>query len=87
MLTDTAIRKSIPSEKARKLSDERGLYLPIQPTGGKLGRFNYRFDGKQKTLALGQYPDVSLAQARERREEARKLVAQGIGTPARQSRP
>lgn len=77
-LSDTAIRKLIPSEKARKLSDERGLYLLIQPTGGKLWRFDYRLEGKRKTLSLGQYPDVSLAQASERREEARKLIAQGI---------
>lgn len=77
-LTDTAIRSAKPGEKAVKLFDERGLYLEISPTGGKWWRLKYRFDGKEKRLSLGVYPDVSLKDARERRDEARKLLANGI---------
>lgn len=77
-LTDTAIRQAKPTEKARKLADERGLYLLIQPAGGKLWRLDYRFDGKRKTLALGAYPDLSLAAARKARDKAREDLANGI---------
>ncbi|MGE0012325.1 MAG: tyrosine-type recombinase/integrase, partial [Azoarcus sp.] len=77
-ITDTAIRLSRPSDKAFKLSDGNGLVLIIQPAGSKLWRFNYRFNGRQKTLALGKYPDVSLASARRRRDAARAQVAEGI---------
>lgn len=74
MLTDTAIRKAKPQDKAYKLADDKGLYLLIN-TAGKYWRFDYRFDGKRKTLALGVYPDVTLANAREKLAEARKLLA------------
>lgn len=74
-LTVTAVNNAKPSDKPYKLSDEKGLYLFIQPSGGKLWRFDYRFTGKRKTLALGAYPDVSLAQARDKRDNARKLLA------------
>ena len=77
-LTDTLIRSSKPSEKARKLSDGGGMYLEIAPTGGKLWRLKYRFGGKEKRLALGIYPDTSLKDAREKREAARKLLAAGV---------
>ncbi|QPJ64809.1 MAG: integrase arm-type DNA-binding domain-containing protein [Candidatus Nitrohelix vancouverensis] len=77
-LTNTSIRNAKPELKTRKLYDERGLYLEISPNGGKWWRFKYRFEGKEKRLSLGVYPDVSLKDARERREEARKLVANGI---------
>ena len=77
-LTDTAIRNAKPGEKPVKLFDERGLYLEISPTGGKWWRLKYRFDGKEKRLSLGVYPDVSLKDARDRRDAARKLVADGI---------
>jgi integrase len=77
-LTDTQIRKAKPTEKARKLFDERGLYLEISPRGGKWWRFKYRFGGKEKRLSLGVYPDISLKDARDRREDARKLVAHGV---------
>jgi len=77
-LTDTAIRKAKLESKARKLYDERGLFLLINPKGGKWWRFKYRFDGKEKQLSLGTYPDVSLKDAREKRDEARKQVAAGI---------
>ena len=76
-LTELAIKKAKPTEKPQKLSDGGGMYLLIQTTGGKLWRIDYRFDGKRKTLALGIYPDVSLSDARVRREQARKLLANG----------
>lgn len=77
-LTDTNIRNAKPTEKAYSLSDERGLSILIQPNGGKWWRFRYRFDGKEKMLSLGTYPDVSLKDAREKRDEARKMVANAI---------
>jgi integrase len=77
-LTNVAIQTAKPTEKPRKLVDEKGMYLLIQPNGAKLWRMNYRFGGKQKTLALGSYPDTSLAQSRDKRDEARKLLAQDI---------
>jgi len=76
-LTDTAIKKTKPSEKAVKLSDSRGMYLLVNPTGSKLWRWKYRFLGKEKVMALGAYPDVSLAQAREGVDKARKTLAMG----------
>lgn len=77
MITDTAIRAAKPAEKPYKLSDERGLYLLIN-AAGKYWRLDYRFGAKRKTLALGVYPDVSLRLARERRDEARQLLADGV---------
>ena len=77
-LTDVTIRNAKPGEKTVKLFDERGLYLEISSTGGKWWRFKYRFDGKEKRLSLGVYPDVSLKDARDRRDTARKLLADGI---------
>jgi hypothetical protein len=64
MLTDTQIRSTKPSDRPRKLSDGGGLHLLIATTGGRYWRYSYRFQGKQKTLALGTYPDVALAQER-----------------------
>ena len=77
-LNDTAVRNAKPSTKAVKLFDERGLYLEVSPAGGKWWRLKYRIDGKEKRLSLGVYPDVSLKQARDRRDESRKLLADGI---------
>ena len=77
-LTDVNIKKAKPNGKMRKLTDGGGLYIQIAPTGGKLWRYDYRFDGKRKTLALGRYPDISLQQARDRHQEARKQLAQGV---------
>ena len=74
-LTATAINNAKSKDKPYKLADEKGLYLFIQNTGSKLWRFDYRYLGKRKTLALGPYPDVSLAQARNKRESARSLLA------------
>jgi len=81
-LTDTAIRNANAETKAHKLFDERGLYLLVTPDGGKWWRFKYRFGGKEKLLSLGVYPDVGLKQAREKRDEARKLVAANINPSA-----
>jgi integrase len=77
-LTDTKIRNAKPREKATRLFDERGLYVEIAPAGGKWWRLKYRFQGKEKRLSLGVYPDVSLKDARGRRDEARKLLASGV---------
>jgi len=77
-LSDTAIRNLKVPSKPTKISDDRGLFLLLTPSGGKLWRFKYRFDRKERLLALGRYPDVSLAKARERREDARRLLADGI---------
>ena len=77
-LKDIAVRNAKRSDKPRKLSDGGGLHILIQPTGGKLWRLAYRFAGKQKTLALGVYPAISLEEARRRRDEAKKLLARSI---------
>ena len=78
MLTDTAIRKTKPATKPLKLSDGQGMYLLVKPDGGRYWRLDYRYNGKRKTLALGVYPEVSLADARERRANARKFLANDI---------
>ncbi len=72
-----AVTNAKPMGKPYKLSDERGLYLLVTPKGQRYWRFKYRFDGKEKALAFGVYPDVSLADAREKRDAARKVVAAG----------
>jgi integrase len=81
-LADIQVRKAQPKEKPYKLTDGGGLYLQVTPSGGKWWRFKYRFDGKEKLLSLGVYPDISLAEARERRNEARNLVAKGVDPSA-----
>jgi integrase len=77
-LTDTRVRNAKPQQKPYKLSDTEGLFLFITPAGGKLWRLKYRFAGKEKLLALGKYPQVTLAEARDSKDEARKSVGQGI---------
>lgn len=77
-LKDSTVRSAKPREKNYKLYDERGLYLFVKTTGSKLWRYKYRFDGKEKVFSLGPYPDVSLASARKKLEEARVLLAKGI---------
>lgn len=77
-LTDTAIRKAIPGPKARKLSDGKGLYLELSPAGGRWWRLKYRIAGVEKRISLGTYPETSLKVAREKTEEARALIAQGV---------
>lgn len=81
-LTDAEIRKTKAEEKPVKLSDEKGLFLLIQPNGAKYWRHKYRYGGKEKLLAHGVYPEVSLKEARERRDEARRLLAQGVDPAA-----
>jgi integrase len=78
MLSKLLIDKTKPQAKSVRLSDGRGMYLEISPTGGKWWRFKYRFAGKERRISLGVYPDVPLAAAREKREEARRQVAAGI---------
>jgi integrase len=77
-LTDVKIAKAKPQKKSKTMFDGDGLYLLITPTGGKLWRLKYRFGGKGQLLALGTYPEISLAGARERRASARKQLANGI---------
>lgn len=78
MLTDAAIRKAKPLEKPYKLSDSGGLFLLLNPNGARWWRLKYRFQGKEKLLSLGTYPDTGLADARGKRDEARKLLASGV---------
>jgi hypothetical protein len=77
-LSDLAVRSVKPGQKAARLFDGGGFYLEVTPAGGKLWRLKYRFGGKEKVLALGKYPEVSLRDARERRDEARKQLANEI---------
>lgn len=77
-LTDTKVRTVKPKEKPFKIADGKGLFLVVQPNGSKYWRFRYRFADKEKLLALGIYPDVTLADARRKRDEARKQLADDI---------
>jgi len=77
-LTDVKVRNAKQTEKQFKLSDGGGMYLLVTPNGGKCWRLKYRFGGKEKTLALGTYPEITLADARQRREDARKLLAHSV---------
>ncbi|MHB1117768.1 tyrosine-type recombinase/integrase [Sideroxydans sp.] len=77
-LSDTAVKKAKPEEKPYKKADGGGMYLEVMPNGSKYWRMKYRFNGKEKRLALGVYPDVPLTLARERRDDARKQLAQDI---------
>jgi integrase len=76
-LSDAQVSKAKPTDKEFKLSDGGGLHLLVTTTGGKLWRLQYRINGKQKLLALGRYPEITLANARKRREDARTLLANG----------
>ena len=75
MLSDTQIRSAKPTSKAVRLYDERGLYLEVTPSGGRWWRLKYRFDGREKLLSMGTYPDTSLKAARDKRDRARELLA------------
>lgn len=75
-LTDAACRAARPGKSIRKLADGKGLYLAVLPTGSKLWRFKYRFVGKERVYSIGPYPEVTLAEARDARTHARKLVRQ-----------
>lgn len=74
-LSDTSIRNAKPAEKAYKLYDSDGLFMQVTPNGGKWWRLKYRFEGKEKLLSLGTYPLVTLASARDKRDSARRLLA------------
>jgi len=78
MLTEKAIQAAKAAEKPAKLFDGGGLYLLVNPQGSRLWRLKYRVHGKEKLLAIGAYPDVSLKRAREKRDDARRLLADGI---------
>ena len=77
-LSDTQIKRIKPTTKPRKVSDGGGLFLWITPSGGRLWRWAYRYQGLAKLMTFGKYPDVTLAQARERHAEARKMQASGV---------
>src|SRR3954471_163263 len=76
-LNALAIRNATPKERPYKLADGDGLHLLVNPNGSKLWRFRYQFGGREKMLSLGSFPEVSLASARDKRREARELVAEG----------
>ena len=84
-LTDAKIRAAKPDEKPYKLADSGNMFLLVHPNGSRYWRLRYRFLGKEKTLALGVYPEVSLSEAREKRDTARKLIAEGTD-PCEQKR-
>ena len=77
-LTEVQIRKAKPADKPLKLSDGKGLYLLLTPTGSKLWRWKFRVDGKEKLMTLGSYPELGLAQARARHEDERRVLSAGI---------
>lgn len=77
-LTDSAIKAAKPKDKSYKLTDGQGLYLEVMPNGSRLWRLKYRYAGKEKRLALGAYPALTLLKARQRRDEARQLLANEI---------
>lgn len=85
-LKDLEIRALKPRDRIYKKADERGLYIEVHPTGSKLWRFKYAYLGKDKRLALGRYPEVGLAEAREKREEARRKLREGIDPLAERKR-
>lgn len=77
-LTDVKVRSAKPMDKPYKLTDGEGMHLLVHPNGSKYWRLQYRFDGKQKMLALGVYPEISVSEARQRRDEAKRQVANSI---------
>jgi hypothetical protein len=77
-LTEATIKAAKPADKSYKLFDAEGLYLEVAPSGGKWWRLKYRFAGREKRLSLGVYPAVPLLQARKARDDAKRLLADGI---------
>ena len=82
-LTEVAVRNSKPVPKPYKVGVSHGLFLRVQPSGGKLGRLKYRVDGREKKLAIGPYPEIGLGEARRRRDAAREAMVAGKD-PARE---
>lgn len=78
MLTDLALRRTTPRAKDYKLADSKGLYLLVRANGARLWRYDYRFEGKRKTMALGAYPEVGLQTARDKHHNARTEVSGGV---------
>lgn len=81
-LTALVVKNAKTTERPLKLFDGGGMYLLVKPNGARYWRLDFRINGRYKTLSLGTYPDVGLADARAKREEARQLVAQGIDPSA-----
>ncbi|HTT06192.1 MAG TPA: integrase arm-type DNA-binding domain-containing protein, partial [Steroidobacteraceae bacterium] len=84
-LTDTDLRAAKPKDKPYKLRDEKGLHLLVTPSGGRLWRLRYRFGGRETMCSLGSYPEISLKRARERRDQNRVLIAEGIDPVAQRA--
>ena len=78
MLTNLQCKNAKPKDKPYKMADEKALYLEVMVNGSKYWWFKYRYNNKEKRLALGVYPEVSLKEARDKRDEARKLLASGV---------
>ena len=87
MLTDVKVRTAKPSPKPYKLRDAQGLYIEVSPSGGKLWRLKYRLAGKEKLLALGRYPETSLARAREAPATKPGALCRLAATPRRKNAP
>lgn len=85
-LSDMAARKAKPAERPYKLADSGGLFLLIQTGGSKLWRFKYRHNGKEKLLSFGPYPLVSIAEAREKRDAAKKQLLAGVDPSVQKKR-
>jgi integrase len=83
MLTDVSLKALAPRAKRYKKADERGLYVMVNPDGSRWWRLKYRYQGREKTISLGVYPDTSLKLARERRDEARRLLGSGLDPSAK----
>jgi hypothetical protein len=82
-LTDIKAKNAKPLEKEYKLTDGFGMFLRVTPKGSKYWQMDYRFEGKQKLFSIGVYPAISLSNARQRRDEAKRLLAQGIDPNAK----
>src|SRR5580692_11050627 len=78
ILSESQIRQAMPRDKAYKLYDSRGLYLMVSTSGARLWRFKYHFGTAERLLVIGKYPDVTLQRARDKRDAARRLLADGI---------